>query len=66
MQKSQRVRVKQDAKFTIYRGKVGTITAVFTDLEGRARYMVRFDDGGGSVYHAEELETITEKGANNQ
>ena len=29
-------------------------------MEGAPRYMVAFDDGKGSVYHAEELQLLEE------
>jgi hypothetical protein len=60
LHKGQQVRVKADAKFTTYAGRVGTITEAFRDMEGQPRYMVAFDARGGSVYHADELELIEE------
>lgn len=60
LHQGQRVRVKADVQYTLHQGKVGTITSAFTDLEGRPRYMVAFDDGKGSVYRAEELELLEE------
>lgn len=64
MQKGQRVRVKQDVPFTTYNGKVGKIIDAYRDVAGKARYAVRFDDGGGSVYYAEELQVIDGHTAN--
>jgi hypothetical protein len=58
MQKGQRVRVKQDVKFTTYKGKVGKIIDVYRDAERRARYAVQFEDSGASLYFAEELEIV--------
>ena len=56
----ERVRVKDSTPNTLHEGKVGTITQAFRDMEGKPRYMVAFDGGKGSVYHAEELELLKE------
>ena len=61
LHKGQQVRVKADAHLTLYKGRVGTITEAFRDMEGQPRYMVVFDAGGGSVYHADELEVVQQE-----